>query len=65
MEQCFLKDHVDTSKCDDERCIPNETTPKSLVNDSGDEEISLLQNEEITNSIEENNRVSVVNLQPM
>ncbi|XP_063402236.1 uncharacterized protein LOC134686498 [Mytilus trossulus] len=64
MEQCFLKDHFDTGKCDGERCVQNETSPKSLVNDSGDEEISLLENEEnslleneeFTNNIEENYR---------
>ncbi|XP_052088575.1 uncharacterized protein LOC127725559 isoform X1 [Mytilus californianus] len=57
LEQCFQKNNVDTSQCDNECCIQNGSTSNSTVNDSNDEAIiSLLENEEITNNIEENDR---------
>ncbi|VDI63713.1 Hypothetical predicted protein [Mytilus galloprovincialis] len=54
LEQCFIKNHVNTCQFDDERCIQNEST--HTVNDPDDEVIVHSENEDNSNHIEENDR---------
>ncbi|CAG2196348.1 unnamed protein product [Mytilus edulis] len=57
LEQCFKKKNTDSRICEDESCTPIESTPTSTVNDLNDESIiSHLENEDISDNIEENDR---------